>query len=237
MRIPIFILAALLSFCCAAPKYKPVDISKLLGPLPAQKVPAVPAVPVELAPGKHPTAHVRFVGGINMKSALDLAEAMYMVQVSTPTPEFILLEIDSVGGSVQSGFLMTKMVEESPVPVYCIVDGKAASMAFYVLQGCKLRFMTARSTLTVHEPAQVLPSGRGTRQDYMKDAERLRTLNISMSYFWSRRLNISREEFLRRIDDKDWVMSAPEAFGVKAVDQVVMTVDQVLHSLRDDGRL
>jgi ATP-dependent protease ClpP protease subunit len=64
----------------------------------------------------------------------------------------VLFEINSPGGSV-AGFRIAKALEDSEVPVVCVVDGLAASMAFYILQSCDTRLMTGHSLLMAHEPS------------------------------------------------------------------------------------
>jgi len=65
----------------------------------------------------------------------------------------VVVELDTPGGMVSAGREMAKAIEDSPVPVVCVVDGMAASMGLYILEACDVRVMTRRSILMGHEPS------------------------------------------------------------------------------------
>lgn len=135
-------------------------------------------------------------------------------------PVFVILEIDSGGGEFDAGFALAKAIENSRVPVVCIVDGEAASMAFYVLQSCAVRSMTARSTLMWHG---VSLAGIESMNIVQMAAfqNRIETMNKASLAHVSKRLKISKEEVAAKIAQHDWWFASDEALAIGAIDTVI----------------
>ena len=145
----------------------------------------------------------------------------------------ILLEFNTPGGSVDAGFLLGKAIEDSPLPVVCVVDGEAASMGAWLLQGCKVRFMTPRSRLLMHGPSFSGVSGSLNAADLAYLLNDLQSLTVAMNAQLCGRLNITREDCDARIA-KQWWFAAPEALEVGAIDAIVPSVAAVMAQLRGD---
>jgi ATP-dependent protease ClpP protease subunit len=148
----------------------------------------------------------------------------------------IVIEFNTPGGSVNAGFKLAKAIEQSPIPVHCVVDGQAASMGLYLLQSCTTRTMTSRSILMAHEPAIGVAQFYGSKWKWFGVYELLRTMAAAMNHHMSQRMNISYEEFCKRIDGKEWWMASDEALAVAAVDSVIRDVPTMMKQLRTTGR-
>lgn len=160
-------------------------------------------------------------GPVTSSSASTLASQI--IQAAENGEKVVFIHIDSPGGSVYAGQVLSKVMETAPLEVICRVDGMAASMAFYLLQSCDKRFMTERSTLMAHEPSLRL-NGPATKSTLKQHYEELVVLGEALGRHMSHRLNITHEEFMSRIDGKDWFMDSRMALEVGAVDGVVPAV-------------
>jgi ATP-dependent protease ClpP protease subunit len=141
-------------------------------------------------------------------------------------PKLIVIEINSGGGFTDPGFLISKAIEASKVPIYCIVDGEADSMMFFILQSCPNRFMTRRSRLMAHEPSVESVTGSPNRHRLQNLVDELTVLNENMVSHYARRLHLTFSEIRDRILDKDWWMNPETALEVGAVDRVIDSVDE-----------
>lgn len=140
----------------------------------------------------------------------------------------VVIEINSPGGAVDAGFMMVKAIEAAPVPVVCIVDGEAASMAMYLLQACDVRVMTTRSILMIHSVAMYGRMGGG-EDDWRGIADRMAAMNKAMFKHIARRSKVTPEYLeLRCAGSKQWWLDSDEATEYKFVDLVVNKVEDVL---------
>jgi ATP-dependent protease ClpP protease subunit len=141
----------------------------------------------------------------------------------------IVLELNTPGGEVDAGFLLTKTIEKSTVPIVCVVDGEADSMGFYILQGCHVRLMTKRSILMQHLIYFGAVPGSLTMPRAKEYTDRLRVENAAAMEHNCRWIKLSKEVCRAKINES-WWMSWEEAVKVGAVDGVVDSVK----SVRDD---
>lgn len=135
----------------------------------------------------------------------------------------ILFRINSFGGSVYTGLDFIQHVEQVKkafgLRVQCVVDVKAMSMGFVFLQSfCDERYMTKRAVLLAHNTSA---TAKGTALDLLNEAEFLRALDKSLASICSRRLAISFEDYVTKVEGKDWTMAWEEALAVGAIDSVV----------------
>lgn len=171
-----------------------------------------------------PSNHIHFNGEVNDNSVNEATAAMDAAVKAGA--KFLLVEINSPGGNVESGFGFVKAIESSPVPVICVVDGAGMSMAFAVLQSCHTRFATYRSVLLIHKP-KIGGMFGGDDHSFENLADYLRALSEAMVQQCAHRMTIPIEEVRKRIDHNDWFMTAAEALQVGAVDGVVSSVAAV----------
>lgn len=215
-RFILLALALTVSTCCAFPITRPdappVDPTELVSRAPD------PA-PVEVPPE---TKLVR----ITMQGHIDGQGAAFLVSVleKLKNVEFVLLEINSGGGEVEPGFVIAKAIENHPAAIACIVDGEAASQAFYILQSCPLRYMTARSKLMAHEPFYY-SDGTALTREYLKQALVRHEVEVQGWTEHAGARMVGGADGLRaKIRDGDWYMNADEALKVGAVDGIVDSV-------------
>lgn len=161
----------------------------------------------------------------------ELSEAFvsFMTEARIAGADAVIVEINSPGGSVSAGFKMAKAIEESPLAVVCIVDGDAASMAFYLLQSCDLRVMTDRSVLMAHEPSAMVMFAGGQAKSWKRLGDNMSSaLTVTakaMNHHMARRMRVSYAEFCKRIaDGREWWFDSMDAGKYGAVDLVVESV-------------
>jgi ATP-dependent protease ClpP protease subunit len=155
-------------------------------------------------------------------------------EVTKAGAKAIIIEINTPGGSVDAGFRLSKVIEDSPVPVVCVVDGEAASMGMYILQSCHKRLMTKRSSLMIHEAAIGAEEFYGHEVKWRSIADRLSALNRAIVEHISKRMNVPPSKMLAKISGGyQWWMNHKEALATKAVDSVVVDVKSVTKSYRD----
>lgn len=138
-------------------------------------------------------------------------------------PKQIIVELNSIGGLITEGVEMSKVIERSPVPVTCIVDGEADSMAVYILESCKYRYITRRSLMMAHEPLIGEPTG-GNEWHFMNYVEGLRRQNLAMATHIAGRVGMSTDDYMLKIHNREWWMSADEALANKFVDGIYDSV-------------
>lgn len=171
-----------------------------------------------------------------LQSAVDGASVYPLIDAikSASTEKYIVLEINSSGGSIGVGFLLSKAIENSRVPVKCVVDGPvgAASMAFYILQSCDVRVMTKRSTLMAHQAAiQTEMGGQQTAWDNVTRI--LRAIDHAMVEHMAVRMGMDVAAFEAKIEGgKEWWMNWEEASAVHAIDFATDSVKEALAAFR-----
>lgn len=179
------------------------------------------AAPV--ASERHQVAHVSIAGPIDS----DLADQFEQTVAKLNHAEVIVVEINSRGGEMEAGFRISKAIERSPVHVVCVVDGVAMSMANYILQSCDERLMTKRSVLMLHLPAV---QAEGQEDDLSDAVAGLHAAGEAACQHLARRMTLTPEELLTKIEHRSWYLNAPEALQVKAVDLIVSDVPSVIVS-------
>lgn len=165
-------------------------------------------------------------GDVTDASVATLRKQIKDANATTATS--IILEINSPGGDVDAGLLLSKDIERSKLPVVCIVDGAAESMATFILESCKIRVMTSRSYLMIHEPA-IIHSGFGGQQvRWQNVADQLRFVNRMFAEHYSKRMTLTPKEFLDKVyGGRSWYLSTEEAVKTHAVDFVVDSYDDL----------
>jgi ATP-dependent protease ClpP protease subunit len=194
-----------------------------------------PLVKPSLKKGEQWTVHLRLANtAVTDKSAKDIARRIE--QANAADVDFIVLEMNTPGGSVSAGQELARQIEMSPAPVICVTDGQASSMGFYLLQSCDYRMMTKRSLLMVHEPSLSGDFG-GQQKDWKNMYGDLHALSEAMLYHEAHRLKISRAELAQHIaNGQSWFMNIDEAIKIGAVDGVTDSVEAVLRSYRHNGQ-
>ena len=131
--------------------------------------------------------------------------------------EEIWVRIDSLGGSVFGGQELIRGMEIAKSNVVCVVDWKAYSMAFYVLQsrGCDFRLMTKRSSLMAHEPSTESGGNAGSLRD---DADLLDALNEGFLVTAAERMNMTVAALRAKTERRTWWLDYKGAEKYHAID-------------------
>lgn len=137
--------------------------------------------------------------------------------------DVVVLEIDSPGGSIAWGMDLARAIEDSEVPVHCVADGTAASMAYAVLQSCKERVMTRRTILMMHE-ASISAQLSIQPQDAETLRQVLQAITDALYEMYGARMKVSISEIRRRTaGGKEWWLTHRDALRFGAADCVVKT--------------
>lgn len=186
-------------------------------------------VPPEVA-YKHKVAKVTLYGSVSSISVIMWNAAIEKAEKDGN--EAILIEINSGGGSTEEGFKTAKVIEETKMQVVCVVDGTAASEAFYILQSCDRRLMTKRSRLMIHEPYW-MELKNVTRKQMQDSKGELDVLVTSWMEHSAGRMTIKPKEVIKRCtaEGGDWWLGWETALHFGAVDGVVRSAPAVWQSL------
>ncbi len=209
----------------AAPKEDDTEEEAAAAPREEQKV--------DCGRGKYCVPYFRLAAGIDQKS-VD-ATISWLEAAKAAEPVAVVIELTTPGGSVDSGFRLIRAIETSPVPVVCVVDHKAMSEGFAILEACHLRSATPRSQLMTHTPYVNSLAG-GTLEDLENVLGSLKATAHSHAIQCSKRLKVSFEEYSKKVSGgKSWFMGADEALAVGAIDFIAPTVESVVLTLRQKG--
>lgn len=170
--------------------------------------------------------YYRFDDEVTTASSKDAVAAIH--QAEREHANVLVIDINSPGGSVFDGFEVAKAIENAKIKIVCVADGEAASMAFYILQSCPVRYMTKRTVLMTHNPSfHMNEDVPVTPERLAKLAAALKALSAAMAEHCARRLHMTIDAYKAKIDGDDWNMTWQEALAIGAVDHVVDTVSQV----------
>ncbi len=135
----------------------------------------------------------------------------------------VTIEIDSLGGSAYEGIAIYDAIRAAQVPSVCLVNGKAASAAFLVLQACTSRRMTHTSLLGTHHPSIIIPEPTEfTVEAFRRIADGLTSLTATWDTMIVRRLDMPPADYERKVADGElWIMNADQAIDANAVDVVI----------------
>lgn len=139
----------------------------------------------------------------------------------------VVVEINSPGGNVFAALDMQKAIERHPHPVFCVVDGLAASAAFITLQSCSMRLMTNRSVIMAHHAAA--PQASGQALQLANVAAALHALDRGNALHCAARMGMPVDDFEKHVaDGREWWMGLEEARENNAVDHQVADVGEAL---------
>lgn len=184
--------------------------------------------------GEHYVATMKLDSPINVQSTKSFLK--YWHQVEATEPEAILLEINSPGGMVSAGFLVSQAIEQSDAPVICIVDGLAASMALFIFQSCDVRVMTKRGLLMAHAPLIPNIQMSGDQSQFKQMYDRLHALTEMIIYQYTNKSKVSMEEMRKRCaDGGEWWIGWEEAIKYGFANSISPGIRQTTRELRKNG--
>ncbi len=148
---------------------------------------------------------------------IDKESAEVLIEKIKNAVENIVLNIDSVGGSVIWAFKIFEEIRKSKYPITGVVNGKAGSSAVYVLQACEKRIAFSHSKIHLHTVA-INEDHHLVDKEMLEEAE---TKEREMAEFIAERSGMKTAEVIGMMREKR-KLSADEALGLKLVDKVVL---------------
>ncbi len=136
------------------------------------------------------------------------------------TTQEIWLRLNSYGGDVEAGQKLISRLEQVQIPVTCVADFKAMSMAALILEspGCKTRLMTERTVLMFHHAS--VGGVSGNSDVLLMFLNWLTRLDSSMAKMCAKRMGMTLEAFEAK-SSKTWFLDVDEAKVYRAIDDVV----------------
>jgi len=135
------------------------------------------------------------------------------------TTQELWLRLNSYGGDVEAGQKLIARLEQVQIPVTCVADFKAMSMAALILEspGCKTRLMTERTVLMFHHTSAGVS---GNSDMLLMFLNWLTRLDSSMAKMCAKRMGMTPEAFEAK-SSKTWFLDVDEAKIYHAIDDVV----------------
>lgn len=176
-----------------------------------------------LAPALQGTQSIRIEGIIDDDTVTDVLNVMEKL------PAEVRVVINSPGGSVTSANAITNVfmfARANGVKVRCLVDGRAMSAAFWILESCGERMATPQSKMMTHSPYII---ARGeivlTLEILEKFLAELTQDDRQLAAVVAPRLGMTPEAFrakLKEVGLEGWRFDAPEALNLHALDSLFM---------------
>jgi len=214
MRFLTVLISSLLLCCATVPASSPLTA---YGRAPAVQAPKSPST------GHAPLVEIGDINSGNVEVAAGKLKKHWGHGDHT-----LFLRINSNGGSVFAGLDFIQSVEElkkQGAKLVCIVDTRAISMGFVILQAvCDVRLSTPRSLFLAHN-GSVSTEG-GTVDDLAETVALLSVINEAMAIICSERIGMSLAEYKFKLHDKkSWTLGAAEAVQENVIDRLISPMD------------
>jgi ATP-dependent protease ClpP protease subunit len=139
----------------------------------------------------------------------------------------IYLHINSEGGNIPDALAAVDCIRNSKIPIYTIIEGKAASAATFLSVAGKKRFITENSVLLIHQ----LSSGMwGTMAQLEDDHENNKFFMEKVYSIYTKYTTISRRR-LEKILKKDIWWDSEKAIKYGFVDQIYRGDDSLVEEV------
>ena len=205
-------------FSVAGPEGIPPELLRLLMSQESDSKTKALDVKCPSGPG-HCVVPYRFHGLILDESVAQFAA--FMKAAEDAKIETVLIELDTPGGSVEAGYEMSRTIEAAKMRVVCVADGEVASMGVFVLESCDTRVMTKRTTLMAHQSRAMQQQGFISVREAQQAADSLMATNRAYGEQLIRRMHgVTIEQYLAKVDNREWYLSWKEAQAIGAVDKV-----------------
>lgn len=130
----------------------------------------------------------------------------------------LVIHINSPGGDVVEGLGIISVMEALSIPITCINDGAAFSMAAVVLQSATKRVAAKGSLLMLHSASTGL---YGNKAELSDGAEMLDKFDTAIATIVANRCGQSVEEVKQLyFDGKDHFLTAEEALAANLIDEI-----------------
>jgi ATP-dependent protease ClpP protease subunit len=173
---------------------------------------------------------VPLIAAIDAESLQDFARGLGAARGA----QYVIIHINSPGGSVYAGSIMAQLIETTPATTVCLVDGYGMSMAMYILASCDIRLMTERSILMIHQAHVVVdPKANPVEVENAQDFQRASTK--AYLKFVVSRMKLTYDELALAVSNgRELYWDADMAMAFGAVDQVVPSLEYVIGRLSAD---
>ncbi len=208
---------------------------------------AAPAVPapqvaaaVQVAPqaphfapcGARPCVqYVPLLGPLGRSQALLMMS--WLSHINEEKADAGVIIIDSPGGDFEAAQAIVQTMRESHVKLHCVVNGMAASAAFWLLQVCDERAATIDSMLLAHEPRTIAKEDTVLTMPTLKEVlSDLAATNDVIAATCGPRMGLTPTQYKARISGADWHMSASGGLALHALDRVEHSVNEYLRGVK-----
>ena len=159
--------------------------------------------------------HVSLLGEVNLQSVDKVIDGINQLKSKS-----VYLYIDSPGGYVNDGEKLVSYILYSQATgreIICIAEN-AFSMAFYILQNCKFRWVTPSARLMQH---QVSIKNQGTLLNVGKYFNMVNRVSEKLNHICAQRLKIPDADFIEKVRD-DWWLYGDDIINQNAADVQIL---------------
>lgn len=129
----------------------------------------------------------------------------------------IWLHINSPGGHIFDALAVADILQETPTPVYSIVEGYAASAATLISMACQRRFITRSSYMMIH---QVSSFAWGTFEQIEDETKLLAMLMDTLTKFYQKHSALGSDEEVGELLRRDSWFSAEQCVDRGLADSI-----------------
>ena len=200
-----------------------------------------------VAPAQPKTAEATYVQGkykvayVELNTVVDDASAENLIaellDADQKGSDFVVLRIDSPGGSVYAGLRIAHVLENMRAVTIGIDDTSADSMASYILESVSIRLMVPEAMILIHEPSVNEMPISGKQKAIQNYLNQMHALTEAMIEHYAKRSHLTAAQIRAAIDDTDWWLTWPEALADGLVDGVVPSTKAVIESLSKTGKI
>jgi len=129
----------------------------------------------------------------------------------------IKIYINSVGGEVMSALSIVETIRKSPIEVWTIVDGEAASAATLISCMGHKRFINKNAIMLIH---QLRTGFWGKADEFEEEAKNNKKLMKILKNIYLEKTNLNKED-LEKILKRDIYMTSKKCLKLEIVDEII----------------
>lgn len=158
-------------------------------------------------------------------------------EIILPEREPIVLEINSLGGELLSGFQIITAIENSETPIIGSVTGMCASMAIPILASCDVRTGTEYSTYMIHDVSSGFSGKHTESRNWLNQQDVLRE---TMAGIIDKYTKFTKTELLEMFEHNDAWFNVYKAYekgliDVMDVHEQVINEEQFIEALGENS--
>ncbi len=162
--------------------------------------------------------NAELIGKVDTRLARATAKRLMELDAISDDP--IFLHVDSLGGSVEAGFILIDTIKAIRSPVHALVESKAYSMAAIITLFCDKRFMLPNATLMFHEASY---GTRGEEPSIRSRVEFNTRFLDRMHRKIAEHIDMDGKKYRDLIRDGWWLL-AEDALSVGIIDEIVTSL-------------